>query len=155
MSFKTYTNFIGLGDFFKGLCGNRNPGLGDSYFHQKPISLFNDYTPTEEQLSYNPYNILMIMEPNEYFGLHDYAIHQQHRFSTILTWSKKVLDNCNNAMFFPFGISWLDDEFIDKMDTAKKQFQVSFLCGGKKKLEGHFIRHELHARKDEIKIPKK
>jgi len=85
MSFKVYTNFMSLQDFFLGLSGNENLGLGDDYFHQKPITIFNDYIPKQGELEKNPYNILMIMEPNEYFGLHDFAIQHHNKFSAILT----------------------------------------------------------------------
>jgi hypothetical protein len=47
-------------------------------------------------------NILVLQEPNIYFGLHDWAIKNQHLFSLILTWDDKVLNNCDNASFFSF-----------------------------------------------------
>jgi hypothetical protein len=33
-------------------------------------------------------------------------------FDIILTWGQEILDKCPNAYFFPFGISWLDKEYV-------------------------------------------
>jgi len=121
----------------------------------KPISVFNDYpNVTPEQLEFNPYNILMVMEPNQLFGIHDWALQNSHLFSMVLTWGQDILDKCPNAVFFPFGISWLDKEYVDNIDKLDKKFEVSFLCGGKQRIEGHHLRHRLHKREDEITIPK-
>jgi FkbM family methyltransferase len=147
--------FISKENILEKIGGHWNFGLGDPAFINKPINIFVDHTPTEYELSLNPYNFLFILEPNEYFGLHDFAIKYQDRFSAIFTWSKKILDNCENAHWFPFGVSWLDDEFIKQMETKEKTFEVSYLCGNKRKLEGHDIRHRLYNRESEIKIPKK
>jgi hypothetical protein len=121
----------------------------------KPISIFVDHTADEALLSQNPYNFLFILEPNEFFGLHDWAIYNSNNFTNIFTWSKKILDNCPNAHFFPFGVSWLDDQFIREMENKEKNFEVSYLCGNKKMIEGHFLRHRLYHRGEEITIPKK
>jgi hypothetical protein len=121
----------------------------------KPISVFNDYhNVSYEQLTFNPYNILMVMEPNQLFGIHDWALQNAHLFSMVLTWGQDILDKCPNAVFFPFGISWLDKEYVDNVDKLDKKFEVSFLCGGKQRIEGHHLRHRLHKREDEITIPK-
>lgn len=121
----------------------------------KPISIFIDYPASDAEIKSNPYNFLFILEPNELFGLHDWAIYNASKFTNIFTWSKKILDSCENASFFPFGVSWLDDEFVEQMRTKKKDFEVSYLCGNKKMIEGHYLRHRLYNRGDEITIPKK
>jgi hypothetical protein len=46
---------------------------GDEYLKDKPISLFNDYPCSQHDISQNPYNFLILSEPNEIFGLHDWA----------------------------------------------------------------------------------
>jgi hypothetical protein len=96
----------------------------------------------------------MVLEPNQLFGIHNWAIQNHHSFSLVLTWGQEILDNCSNAMFFPMGISWLDKEYIDNVDKLEKKFEVSFLCGGKQRIEGHHLRHRLHKRENEITIPK-
>jgi hypothetical protein len=121
----------------------------------KPISVFNDYpNVTPEQLEFNPFNILMVLEPNQLFGIHDWAIQNHHLFGCILTGGQEILDKCPNALFFPMGITWLDKEYVDNVDNIQKRFEVSFLCGGKQRIEGHHLRHRLHKREDEITIPK-
>ena len=134
--------------------------LGD--FENKPISVFYDWpcgwnqNEIQESLSKNPYNILILGEPNEYFGIHDFAIHNSKVFSAILTWSDEVISGCDNAVLFPFGTSWLTDEYISKMEhPINKKFEVSFLRGGKKKAPGHDLRWVLYDNRDEVKIPTK
>lgn len=121
-----------------------------SHLSHIDFSLFVECIPQiQEELS--SINVLAIYEPNEYFGLHDWAIQNQHLFSVILTWDDKVLNNCDNALFIPFGHSWLKpDQYEVNHD---KVFQISHLCGDLLKSYGHQMRHELIARKNEIKIP--
>jgi len=116
------------------------------------FSLFAEDTPKKpEDLS--PINILLLFEPNEYFGLHDWAIQNQHVFQIILTWSDKVLNNCDNAIYFPFTSTWFSPEQYEKHHD--KKFEVAHLCGKLLKTYGHSLRHELSARKNEIKMPTK
>jgi hypothetical protein len=144
--FKVYSNFIGAESFENILTDD---------IKNKPITVFNDYPiQSLEELKLNPYNILMVMEPNQLFGIHDWAIQNAHLFSIVLTWGQEILDACPNSIFFPFGISWLDKEYIDNADKIEKQFEVSFLCGGKQRIEGHHLRHRLHKRENEITTPK-
>lgn len=146
--FKIYSNFIPASSWERGL--ETYPHLRD-----KPITIFNDCPPSFEQLMENPYNILMIMEPNQLFGLHKWALQNSNQFQIILTWGQEILNQCENSMYFPFGISWLDKEYIDTVNQRSKKFEVSYLCGAKKIIEGHYLRHRLFERGDEIKIPKK
>ena len=121
----------------------------------KPITIFNDYyNVTPDQLKINPYNILSVLEPNQLFGIHDWALDNAHLFSAIITWGDTILNNCYNSTFLPFGISWLDEEYVKNVDSLCKKFEVSFLCGGKQYIEGHHLRHRLYNRGDEITIPK-
>ena len=155
---KIFTNFIPLDDFLTKM--NDTPGSTDFYrngnndLKYKSISLFNDHPANEHQLSLNDVNILMIMEPNQLFNLHNYAIQNYNQYSAILTWGQEILDNCPNAVFHPMGISWLDKEYVDNVNNREKRFEVSFLCGGKTRIEGHHLRHRLHKRENEITIPK-
>jgi len=153
--FRAYINFISTEFVLKEISGHWNFGLGNPDIINKPVSVFVDNLGDDYTLGLNPYNFLFILEPNELFGLHDAAIYNSHKFSAIFTWSKKILDACPNACFFPFGVSWLDEKFIEEMKTKEKKFEVSYLCGNKKMIEGHFLRHRLYHRKEEITIPKK
>lgn len=144
---KIYSNFIPAEYWEKGL---------SDFVKSKPVTVFNDFPNiTLEQLSDNPYNILIVMEPNQLFGIHSWAIQNHSMFQAILTWGQDILDNTPNSMFFQFGISWLDKEYVDTVDSREKKFEVSYLCGAKQTIEGHKLRHRLFSRGEEIKIPKK
>ena len=129
--------------------------FGDEELDDYPISLFVDYVPSVDELKVNPYNILMIMEPNEYFGLHTFAEKNSQHFTCILTWDQHILNNCENAVLMTHGLSWLKMPYINSFKNVKKKYEISYLCGVLKKIEGHFIRHKLYERGDEIIVPKK
>jgi hypothetical protein len=115
------------------------------------FSLFVDDAP-QQQSDLSTFNILVLQEPNEYFGLHDYAIQNKHLFSFILTWDDKVLNNCDNALYLPFGHTWFKSDQYS--EDKVKSFELSHLCGVLNKTYGHSLRHELIARQNEITIPK-
>jgi len=66
-------------------------------------------------------------------------IENHKRFDLILTRHEEVIEKCNNAKLFPFGSSWISDDF-KKIAT---NFEVSFLCGIKNHFQGHKLRHEI------------
>ena len=117
------------------------------------FSFFFDCIPSFEELNINPINVYVHEEPNEYFGHHDWIIQNQKSFSVILTWSDKVLNNCDNAMFLPYGETWLKEEQYKK--DYEKKFQVSHLRGNLLKTQGHSYRFEYHDRAHELNIPNK
>jgi len=117
------------------------------------FSFFFDYIPSFEELNLNPINIFVHEEPNEYFGHHDWIIQNKDSFSAILTWSDKVLNNCENAIFLPFGSTWLKKEQYEK--KYEKKFQVSHVRGNLLKTYGHSLRFEYHDRSNELIIPYK
>jgi len=121
----------------------------------KPISIFNDYIPTQEEISLNPYNILILNEPNELFGLHDIGLNYSSNFSCILTWSDKILKNCSNSLLFPFGMSsmWETPELYEKLNISSKQLNVFFVCGPKNQIKGHHFRHRIYNLENKIQIP--
>jgi hypothetical protein len=120
---------------------------------QLDMSLFIDKMPTcQEDLS--KCNILVLQEPNEYFGLHDQAIANKHLFDLILTYNDKVLYHCLNAKhMYVAANSWFLPEQYQREHT--KKFQVMHLCGQLLIAYGHSIRHEILARQDEIIVPKR
>jgi hypothetical protein len=129
--------------------------LNDPVLKDKPITIFNDYTPTTDELQINPYNFLILNEPNELFGLHDWAINNHQYFSCILTWGQNVLNKCDNALLFPFGMSflWEKPEFYENIDINQKQFKTFFVCGPKKITEGHLFRHRIYDKDNSIITP--
>ena len=137
-------------------------------FKDKSITIFYDY-PTFDRIqnlemfqSYknkfleNDYNFLFLQEPNEYFGIHKLVEdHISPMFTAILTWNLNTVENIEHAMYFPCAMTWLDKPYIENVDSLEKKFEVSFLCGAKKKLAGHNVRHELWDKREQIKVPKK
>jgi len=136
-----------INHFDKKTVESKMPHLKDIDF-----SLFVDDIP-KSQDDLSPINILVLQEPNEYFGLHDWAIQNKDTFAAILTWDDKILNNCENAVFLPFGHTWFKPDQYEK--EHKKEFKVAHLCGKLLKTYGQSLRHELLARKNEIKIPTK
>tara|TARA_R110000868_G_scaffold230537_1_gene483700 strand:+ start:85 stop:897 length:813 start_codon:yes stop_codon:yes gene_type:complete len=116
------------------------------------FSLFIESFP-ESQEELSSINIVSLHEPNEYFGLHDVIIKNKNAFSAILTWNDKVLNNCENAMFLPFGHTWFKPDQYEK--KHKKEFKIAHLRGNLLKSYGHQMRHEILDRKNELKIPTK
>ena len=82
------------------------------------FSLFIDDIPKNEK-ELSSINILVLQEPNEYFGIHDWAIQNKHLFDVILTWDDKVLNNCENALLLYFGHTWFTPDQY-KTDKEKK-----------------------------------
>ena len=120
-----------------------------SHLAELDLSIFVDDVPTQEELS--SINVLVLQEPNEYFGLHDFALKNKHIFSLILTWDDILLNQCDNAVLMPFGHTWFKPEQYNKNHI--KKFQTSHLCGKLLKTYGHSLRHELLNRQNEIKNP--
>jgi len=123
-----------------------------NYLKNLDFSLFVESIPTsQEELS--SINIIVLYEPNEYFGKHDWVIQNKHLFNAILTWNDKILNNCDNSIFLPFGHTWLKpDQYVK---PHKKEFKIAHLRGNLLKSHGHQIRWEVLDRKNEIKIPTK
>jgi hypothetical protein len=122
--------------------------------HLKDIdfSLFVETIPqSSEDLS--SINIISLYEPNEYFKLHDWVIQNKDLFDVILTWDDKVLNNCENASFLPFGHTWFQPEQYEK--EYEKEFKIAHLRGNLLKSYGHHIRWEILDRKNELTIPTK
>ena len=67
------------------------------------FSLFvEDIPKSSEDLS--PINIIVLFEPNEYFGRHDWVIANKEMFSIIMTWDDKVINNCPNAIIRTYKV---------------------------------------------------
>lgn len=115
------------------------------------FSLFLDRLPeSTDQLS--PINIWAHQEPNVYTGYHDWVIANSGIFSVILTWSDKILNNCKNAIFLPFGSTWLSADMYRAV--RRKNFVVSHVRGNYNRTYGHSLRYEFHDRAaSEVHIP--
>lgn len=128
----------------------------------KPITFFYDYIPQNiEQLKINPYNFIMLHEPNEFFGMHTWVLNNSHLFTGILTWNEEILEKCENAVLFHHvgegGCGMVENNYLEDFPSEypDKSFCVSFLSGAKSLVEGHKLRQEIYKIKDQITIPKK
>jgi hypothetical protein len=143
---KIFSNFIPDGD----------PTYDNLKKLDKPITFFYDYIPQNiDQLNINPINIIMLHEPNEFFGMHNWVLQNHHLFTGILTWNDELLNTCNNAILFPYSCNHLESEYINLFQNPTKKFEVSFLSGAKKLVEGHQLRQKIHKIEEQITIPKK
>jgi hypothetical protein len=124
-------------------------------FNDKPITFFYDYIPKKHELSLNPYNFIMLSEPDEFFGMQSWVKHNSNLFTGILTWNEVLLNSCDNAILFHHNSNNLDNNYIESFKTKSKQFEVSFLSGAKNLVEGHKLRQEIYKIGDQITIPKK
>jgi hypothetical protein len=125
-------------------------------YSSKPITIFYEKFPSsKEELEINPYNFLILLEPNEFFGLHSAAITNQHLFTGIISWSDLIHQNCFNAIKFNFNGRVLDKDFCNEIENIEKIFEVSFLCGDKNLVEGHKLRHKVYELESQIQMPKK
>jgi hypothetical protein len=120
--------------------------------HLKHIdcSIFIDDVP-KSQDDLSEINIMVLAEPNEYFGLHDWTIQNKDLFNAILTWDDRILNTCPNSTYLAFGHSWFKPE---QYETPKeKKFEIAHLSGILNKCYGHSMRHEIIARQNEFEIP--
>lgn len=125
-------------------------------FKDLPVGLFMDHIPTAEDLYNNPINFMLLHEPNEFFGFHDWAYNNSSFFSGILTYNQKLIDSISNAIPFTFGlIQSQDKEYYGSFRNKEKKFEVSFLSGIKNLSSGHQFRQAIYTLEDQITIPKK
>ena len=121
-----------------------------------PFTVWHEAFPSStEQLNENPFNFLILHEPNELFGLHNVAIANYNIFTAILTWSELILNNVPNGVLFTHDCRVLDNDFLESIKDRSKQFGVSFLSGTKDLIEGHQVRQRIYKIGDHIQIPKK
>ena len=106
-------------------------------FYNKPITFFYDYIPNKHELSINPFNFIMLSEPDEFFGMQSWVKNYNYLFTGILTWNEEILNTCTNSILFIHNSNNLDNDYIESFKDKLKQFEVSFLSGAKNLVEGH------------------
>lgn len=91
-------------------------------------------------------------------------IHNSYAYDLILTSQKIIIDSCPNAVFFPYGTTWLnkDSIHIDSLGefdasllelTSDKVFNVSFITTNRRYKDGYELRYLIWNNRDKIKIP--
>jgi hypothetical protein len=113
---KIFSNFRHIDDF-----------VFLNQFETKPITFFYDYVPKNNELTFNPINIIMVHEPDEFFGIHSWVKSNRDIYSVILTWNRDILDSCSNS--YPFICNYHQDsiEYYNQFKTKEKKFEISFL----------------------------
>ncbi len=146
---KVYSNYLPIERYEKFI-------LSKDKFKDLPITIFNDYFTKDnwKELGENPINILILNEPDQLFGHHTQVQKFNNNYSLILTWGQNVIDNCDNARLFIHGETNLDLEYINSFYKNKeRKFEVTFLSGVLKLIEGHKLRQKILSIENEINIP--
>ena len=94
---------------------------------------FSDHLPT----------IYIQVEPQVILSSEQYLIENYHKYHTIYTFNKNVLEKCPNAKKYVYGTTWISPNNID---ISKKQFKISSLSGSKRigESRGHVLRQVLY-----------
>lgn len=131
-------------------------------FKDKPVTFFYDYIPKSiDELQLNPYNFILLHEPDEIFGMHSWVQKNYHLFTGILTWSEKLLSTLPNAILFHHigegGSGTIENNYLEDFNNTytAKHFEISFLSGAKSITVGHQFRQEIYKMSEWITVPKK
>ena len=91
-------------------------------------------------------NIFISVEPNIILNNEAYLIQNYHKYHTIFTYNKNVLEKCPNAKFYVVGNTWIDTDYYENIDINKKLFKISTLAGSKviNNSLGHLFRQTIH-----------
>ena len=82
---------------------------------------------------------IAIMEPRAYHWRHmRLAEWLNHRFSAVLTSDERLLTRLPNALFVPYGTTWVPGW---QSSVASKTRNVSLIASEKRSLSGHKLRH--------------
>ena len=69
-----------------------------------------------------------------------FAITHKDQFDLILASDPEILNNCENAVLFPFGDCWIP---LDEQKIHEKTKLLSIVVSAKRYLPGHQLRHEV------------
>ena len=136
----------------KNVIINCSWGLDFDLYSEHGVEVFVDFYSFRPRQNNKIKRILIIIEPPEI--IHNYtkmAINAQKQVDYIFTHNQDILDNCDNAILFEFGTSWIKETY----KIPEKMFEVSTLVGGKLMAQGHHLRQQLWYKENDIKIPKK
>ena len=81
----------------------------------------------------------MLMEPRAINpSIYDWMGNNHSKFKNVLTYDKILLDNCENALFYPHCGCWIKEEDQKIYDKNKI---LSIIASDKRQVEGHRLRH--------------
>lgn len=116
--------------------------------YEKPIELFIDSFMGFDSRRYS-FKILYVKEAEAISGFKKQVLEHFDKVDLILAYDEEILQKCPNAIFMPFGTTWIHD-----YKPVQKSFAVSHLTGHKEITEGHMLRKKVHYKQDKIKIPR-
>jgi hypothetical protein len=111
--------------------------LHKDLFFNKKVSISFDSVLNDIDTEYK---VLVQIEPPTITNITDTIIDNQNKFDLILSWNKKILDNCPNSVLFPFGSCWIGEEY-QKIHNKTKL--LSIIASSKNTSPGHKLRHNL------------
>jgi len=90
-------------------------------------------------------------------------IQNAFQYDLVLTSDEEVLHNCDNAIFFPYGGTWLNKKIGSHLDSLgvfdesliivdKKEYNISFLSTSHTGLSGYDLRKIIWNNRDKIEI---
>lgn len=112
-----------------------------------PVNLYLDKLSIPNTVGLN---VALLCEPQSIINTKDFFIKNKIYYDVILTHNQEVLDNCDNSELFEFGSCWITDFDYNE----KKEFEVSFLVGGKSLTIGHNLRHVIWNNQEKISLNK-
>lgn len=145
---KVFSNFLPI-ERYDGLIGNLEK------YKNKSITIFNDYIP-QHQNELSDINIIILNEPNELFGLHEFVKYKAYKnFNAVLSWNEELLGELSNYVLFIHGETNLDMDYINTFNiNPKRYFGVTFLSGILELIEGHKLRQKILLQENKINVPK-
>lgn len=145
---KVFSNFLPI-ERYDGLIGNLEK------YKNKSITIFNDYIP-QYQNELSDINIIILNEPNELFGLHEFVKYKAYKnFNAVLSWNEELLGELSNYVLFIHGETNLDMDYINTFNiNPKRYFGVTFLSGILELIEGHKLRQKILLQENKINVPK-
>ncbi|MDE4133972.1 hypothetical protein PXK00_12685 [Phaeobacter sp. QD34_3] len=84
---------------------------------------------------------LMVMEPKAISHFHHRMLRITHRrFFRVFTHDPDLLQRLPNALFLPFGTTWVPDWQDRRLEKSE---DLSLIASAKRDLEGHQLRHQM------------
>lgn len=141
-------------------------------FGNTPISLHNKYQtsdPKTEQIIFNDTTAFKVFvcstEPSTSTNRETNVniIANGHQYDLILTTEEQILSSCDNAVFFPYGGTWLNkrkDNHLDSLGVfdesqipdLEKEYNLSFLATSHLGKPGYNLRCRIWNSKDKIEL---
>lgn len=100
------------------------------------IDIISDIIPGKK-------NIYLQVEPEAIYNAEAFLLSHYNRYDHILTYNKNILEKCPNTVKYVYGITWIDSEDYNTIDTQNKRYQISMIVGGKAMVDGHHFRQKI------------